>query len=83
MDIYFDTPATETERSEVEQWCATQDATDVEYVSIDQPAVFVHGCKGDFEAVIGRVGRHGKLAGELTAALAVMRDAALAPDDGE
>ena len=81
MGIYFDTVATATERSEVEQWCATHNDTDIEYVSIDKPAVFVHGSKGCFEAVTGRVGRNGKLAGELTAALAVMRSAALASDN--
>lgn len=76
MDVYFDTPASPAERSEVEQWCTTNNSTDIEYISIDKPAVFVHGCKAHFEAVIGRVGRRGKLAGELTAALDVMRAAA-------
>jgi len=72
MDVYFDTPANAAERFEVAQWCSTHDSTDIEYISIDKPAVYVHGCRGHFEAVTGRAQRDGKLARELTTALAVM-----------
>lgn len=75
MDIYFDTLASATERSEVQQWCTTTDCTDIEYISIGKPAVFVHGSNTHFVAVTGRAARHGKLAGELTDALAIMRRA--------
>jgi hypothetical protein len=75
MDVYFDTVANESERSEVEQWRTTHDASDIEYVSIGLPSVFVHGCNRQFGAVTGTASRKGKLGGELTAALAVMRTA--------
>jgi hypothetical protein len=74
MDVYFDTPATEAERSEVEQWRTTNEAADIEYVSIEQPSVVVHGNTGHFVAITGTVRRHGKLAGELDNALALMRE---------
>ena len=76
MDIYFDTLASPEERSEVELWRTTHDSTDIEYISIEKPAVLVHGCKGRFVAVTGKARRHGKLTGELTAALARMRNLA-------
>ena len=75
MDIYFDTLATGAERSEVAQWCSSNESTDIEYVSIEKPTVLVHGCKAHFVAVTGTARRNGKLDGELTAALAVMRKA--------
>jgi hypothetical protein len=75
MDIYFDTLATKAERSEVAQWCSTNESSDIEYVSIEKPTVLVHGCKSHFVAVTGTAPRNGKLGGELTTALAVMRKA--------
>jgi hypothetical protein len=75
MDVYFDTLATEAERSEVEQWGTTHESSDIEYISIEKPTVLVHGCTGRFVAVTGTASRRGKLTGELTAALAVMRRA--------
>lgn len=77
MDVYFDTLATAAERSEVEEWSSTHDSSDIEYISIEKPAVLVHGSRGHFVAVTGTARRHGKLSGELTAALAVMRTEAL------
>ncbi len=75
IDIYFDTFASTAEHAEVDQWCAAHDGVGIEYVSIDQAAVFVHGCTRRFEAIAGRVGRHGTLADDLSAALVVMQRA--------
>jgi hypothetical protein len=74
MDVYFDTPASEAERSEVERWRTTNEAADIEYVSIEKPSVVVHGSTGHFVAITGTARRRGKLAGELDDALALMRD---------
>ena len=59
MDIYFDTLATAAERSEVITGSDTSPATS--NISIEQPTVLVHGCKGHFVAVTGTAHRHGKL----------------------
>jgi hypothetical protein len=75
VDQYFDTLTSAAEHLEIDRWCAANDARGIEYIVIDKPAVFVHGCTPEFVGVSGNAGRRGALTGELTAAMAMMHKA--------
>jgi hypothetical protein len=75
IDVYFDALTSAADHLEIDRWCAVNDSRDVEYIVIDKPAVVVYGCTAAFVSVSGKVGRRGKLTGELDKALSAMRTA--------
>ncbi len=74
MDVYFVSVASEAEGSEVDQWVAANDSRAIEFITIDEGWVAVHGRRNQFVEVTGTATRQGALAHDLDLALAMMRE---------
>jgi hypothetical protein len=73
MDVYYDTIVSPADRDVVEHWISANDSDDIDYITIDEGIVSVHGNVDDFSGVTGTAPRHGDLSTELDAARDGMR----------
>jgi hypothetical protein len=83
MDVHYDTVVAQTDRSEVERWISANESADIEYITIDDNIVSVHGSVDAFSGVTGTTERRGDLTKELTAARDGMRRLASGPQKSE
>jgi hypothetical protein len=79
MDVRYDTVVSPADRSEVERWISANGCDDIEYITIDENIVSVHGNVDAVSGVTGTTERRGDLATELTAARDGMRRLATGP----
>jgi hypothetical protein len=79
MDVRYDTVVSPADRSEVEHWITANNSADIEYITIDENIVSVHGYVDAVSGVTGTTERRGDLATELTAARDGMRRLATGP----
>jgi anti-sigma factor RsiW len=73
MDVYYDTIVSPSDRDVVERWISENNSDDIDYITIDEGIVSVHGNIDDFSGVTGTAPRQGDLGAELDAARDGMR----------
>jgi hypothetical protein len=73
MDVYYDTIVSPADREVVERWISENNSGDIDYITIDESIVSVHGNIDEFSGVTGTAPRHGDLGAELDAARDGMR----------
>ncbi|MEA3184883.1 MAG: hypothetical protein QOJ74_1360, partial [Ilumatobacteraceae bacterium] len=69
----FDALTSAADHLEIDRWCTANESSTIDFITVDTPAVSVHGRTHDSIAVCGRVSRRGALTTELDQAFAVMR----------
>jgi hypothetical protein len=80
MEIHFHaTTISDQERHQVEMWAAANRAGDLDSIAVHDRLVSVHGSTDQFSSMAGTAIRGDDLTGELTAALANMRNIAISP----
>jgi hypothetical protein len=79
MDVYYDTIVSSADREVVERWISENTSDDIDYITIDEGIVSVHGSVDDFSGVTGTAPRQGDLGAELDAARDGMRRFASGP----
>jgi hypothetical protein len=79
MDVYYDAIMSSAEREVVERWISENNSDDINYITIEEGVVSVHGNVDDFSGVTGTAPRHGDLSAELDTARDGMRRFAARP----
>ena len=79
MDVYYDAIVSPADRDVVERWISENNSDDIDYITIDEGIVSVHGNIDDFSGVTGTAPRQGDLGAELDAARDGMRRFASGP----
>jgi hypothetical protein len=75
VDVYFVSVASRAVRSEVDRWVAANDSGEIEFITVDERWVAVHGHRNQFVEVAGTATRQGApLAHDLDLALAMTRE---------
>jgi hypothetical protein len=73
MDVYYDTAMSPAEREVVERWINEINSDDIDYITIEDSIVSVHGRVDDLSGVTGTAPRRGDLGADLDAARNGMR----------
>jgi hypothetical protein len=80
MEIHLHTTTiSELQRRQVETWAATNQADDIQSIAVHDALVSVHGSPDHITSTAGTAIRKDDLSGELSAALANMRNIASSP----
>ena len=79
MEVHYDAVVSPADQSEVERWISANDLDEIDYITIGETIVSVHGSIDDFSGVTGTAPRQGDLVTDLDAARDGMRRFASAP----
>jgi hypothetical protein len=79
MDVYYDAIVSAADRDVVQRWISENASDDIDYITINEGIVSVHGNVDEFSGVTGTAPRQGDLGAELDAARDGMRRFASGP----
>jgi hypothetical protein len=79
MDVHYDTVVSLADRSEIERWISANDSDEIDYITIGETIVSVHGSIDEVSGVTGTAPRQGDVFVELDVARDGLRRYAAPP----